>query len=70
MLMGFPGGASNKESVCQCKRHKRCRFNPWVGKIPWKRAGQPTPVFTPGKIPWTEEPGRLWFIRSQRVRHD
>ena len=68
--MGFPGGAGSKESVCQCKRHKRCRFNPWVGKIPWKRAGQPTPVFMPGKIPWTEEPGRFWFIRSQRVRHD
>ena len=23
---------------CQCRRHKRCGFNPWVGKIPWKRA--------------------------------
>ena len=25
------------------------RFNPWVGKIPWKRAGPPTPVFLPGE---------------------
>ena len=32
-------------------------FNPWVGKIPWRRAWQPTPVFLPGKCPWTEEPG-------------
>ena len=32
--MGFPGGASGKEPICQCKRHKRCRFDPWVGKIP------------------------------------
>ena len=29
-------------------RHKRCGFDPWVGKIPWKRAQQPTPVFLPG----------------------
>ena len=35
---GFPGGASGKEPVCQCRRHKRCRFNSWVGKIPWRRA--------------------------------
>ena len=24
-------------------------FDPWVGKIPWKKAGQPTPVFLPGE---------------------
>ena len=46
---GFPGGASDKEPICQCRRRKRCRFNPCVGKIPWKRAWQPTPVFLPGK---------------------
>ena len=28
---------------------KRCRFDPWVGKIPWRRAWQPTPVFLPGE---------------------
>jgi len=33
---GFPGGIIGKELVCQCRRHKRCGFNPWVGKIPWK----------------------------------
>ena len=38
-----------REPACQCPRHKRCRFNPWVGKIPWRRAWQPTPVFLPGK---------------------
>ena len=35
------GGAGNKESVCQCKRHKRRRFSPWAGKIPWRRHGNP-----------------------------
>ena len=36
--MGFPGGTSGKELTCQCRRHKRSRFNPWVGKNPWRRA--------------------------------
>jgi len=46
---GFLGGASGKEPTCQCRRLKRHRFDPWVGKIPWKRAQQPTPVFLPGE---------------------
>ena len=46
-VLDFPGGASDKESTCQCRTHKRCGFNPWVGKIPWRRARQPTPVFWP-----------------------
>ena len=35
--MGFPGGASGKESACQCRRHQRHRFSPWAGKIPQKK---------------------------------
>ena len=31
---GFPSGASGKEPTCQCRRHKRRGFEPWVGKIP------------------------------------
>ena len=46
---GFPGGASGKGLACQCRRHKRCGFNPWLRKIPWRRARQPTPVFLPGE---------------------
>ena len=45
----FPGGTSCKEPSCQCRRHKRYRFSPWVSKIPWRRAWQPTPVFSPGE---------------------
>ena len=41
---GFLGGTCGKEPACQCERH---RFDPWVGKIPWRRAWQPTPVFLP-----------------------
>ena len=38
-----------KESSCQWKRCKRHPFDPWVGKIPWRKKWQPTPVFLPGK---------------------
>ena len=43
---GLPWWCSDKESACQCRR---CGFDPWVGKIPWRRKGQPMPVFLPGK---------------------
>ena len=46
---GFLSGASGKEPACQCRRHKRPGFCLWVGKIPWGRAWQPTPVFLPGE---------------------
>ena len=41
----IPRWHSGKESAWQCKRHKKWRFNPWIGKIPWSRKLQPTPVF-------------------------
>ena len=47
--MGFPGGTDGKEPTCQCRRHKRCRFDSWVGKIPERRAWLPTLVFLPGE---------------------
>ena len=53
-----------------CLQCRRPRFDPWVGRIPWRRAWQPTPVFVPGESPWTEEPGGLEFMGSRRVRHD
>ena len=59
--------------------HLQCRrpgFNLWVGKIPWRRAWQPTPVFLPGESPWTAEPGRLqamglqsWTQLSEYAQH-
>ena len=47
--MGFSGGTSGKELAYQCRRCKRCNFDPWVGKIPWMRAWQPTSVFLHGE---------------------
>ena len=66
MICGLPWWLSGKESACQCRR---CGFDPWVRKIPWRRKWQPTPVFLPGEShgqrslagdsPW-----------GQRVGHD
>ena len=50
-MKGFPGGESGKETAGQCRRHKRCGFDPWVRKNPWRRAWQPNPVFLPGEFP-------------------
>ena len=59
-----------KEPACQCRRHRRCTFDPWVRKSPWSRKWQPTPVFLPGESPWTEEPGGLQSTGLQRAGHD
>ena len=40
-----PRGHSGQESTCQCRRHKRQAFNPWVRKTPCRRKWQPTQVF-------------------------
>ena len=45
--MGLPRWLSGKESSCQCRR---CGFDPWVLKVPWRGKWQPTPVFLPGKL--------------------
>ena len=61
---GFPGGVRGKEPTCQCRRDKRCRFDPWIRKIAWRRTWQPTSVFLPEESPWTEQPGGLQSIGS------
>ena len=45
----FPGGDSGKEPACQSRGCKGYGFDPWAGKIPWRRAWQPTLVFLPGE---------------------
>jgi len=52
--VAFPGGASGKEPTCPCRRYERGMrgvFDPWVGKIPWRRAWQLTAIFLPGESP-------------------
>ena len=48
VIWDFPE-ASGEESACQCRRLNRCGFSPLVGKIPWRRKWQPSPVFLPGE---------------------
>ena len=77
---GCPGGASGKESGCQCRKCKRRGFDSWVKKIPWRRKWQPTPVFLPGKShgqrsmagsgPWDGRvKTRLTHSQERRLRH-
>ena len=56
------GDAVGKEPTCQGRRHKRCGFDPWVRKIPWRSKWQPTPIFLPGKFHGQRG--------SQSVRHN
>ena len=70
---GLPRWLSGKESACQCGRHG---FGPWVGKIPWRRKWQFTPVFLPGEShgqrslagysPWGLKRVRLNLVTKQQ----
>ena len=57
------------EYILICPQYGRPGFDPWVKKILWRRAWQPTSVFWPGESPWTKELGRLQSMGLQRVRH-
>ena len=61
---------SGKEPTCQCKRFKRYRFDPWVGKFSWKRKWQPASVFLPGESHGQRSLTGYSPWGSQRVGHD
>ena len=63
-IRGLPWCLSGKESACQC------RFNPWVGKIPWRRKCQPIPEFLPGKSHGQRSLSGYSPQSHKRVRHD
>jgi len=58
----FLGGSEGKERACNLE-------DPWVGKIPQRRAWQPTPIVLPGESPWTEGPG-VQSMGSPTVGYD
>ena len=68
--IGYPLQYSWASLVAQTVKNLPLMQETWIGKIPWRRAWQPTPVFLPGESPWTGEPGRLQSMELQRVRHD
>ena len=63
--MSYPCGVSGQEPACRYRRLKRCRFHPWVGKMPWRRARLSTPGLLENSM--GGETGRLG---SHRVGHD
>ena len=65
--MGFPGGSVGKKSACNAADLGSV---PELGSPPWRREWLPTPVLLPGESPWTEKPGGLQSMGSQRVGHD
>ena len=65
----FPGGASGEELASQCRRVKRHEFDPWMGKISWRRAWQTTPVFLP-KRSHGQRSLAGYSPRGRRVGHD
>ena len=62
--MGLLSWLSGKESACQWKRQETQIQS--LSKMPWRRKQQPTPEFLPGKSPWTEDPGGLQSMGSQK----
>ena len=48
-----------------CLQCQRPRFDPWVGKVLWRRTWLPTLVLVPGESPWTEESWGLQSVGSQ-----
>ena len=82
VVKNLPGGTSDKEPACQFRRCKRCRFNPWVKKIPWRRAWQPILVHLTGEshgqrrlvgyCPWgSQRVGHNWSDLAQHTAaHD
>ena len=65
----FLGGGSGKEPAYQCRRHKKCKFDPWVRKIPWRRKWLSTPLFLPGESHGQRRP-EGYSSEGRRVRHD
>ena len=61
---GLPCRLRSKESTCQCRRHRRCWFHPWVGKIPLEEGMATQSSILAWRIPWREEPGSLQSIGS------
>ena len=56
--MGFPGGVSGKESVCNAGNIKRSTFDPWIRKILQEAMATHSSILG-WKIPWTEKLGGL-----------
>ena len=63
-----PGSATGKNTPANAGDVKDASyvFDPWVGKIPWRRKWQPTPVFLPGESHGQIEPGKATVHRGHK----
>ena len=69
--LGFPPGSGVKNLLAVQESGRSHGFDPWVGKIPWRRNWQPTPVFLPGESHGQRSlMGYIQSMGSQRVGHD
>ena len=66
-IFGLPCWLSGKEYACQCRR---CGFNLWVRKIPWRRKWQPASVFSLGKSHGQRRLAGYSPLSHKRIRHD
>ena len=57
-IMGFPGSSAGKESTCTAGDLGSILG---LGRSPGEGNGNPHQFYCHGRIPWTEEPGRLWY---------
>ena len=67
--LAFRGGTSGKERACQGRRHRRHELDPWVRKLPWRRARLPMPVFLLGN-PMDRGAWQATVHKGHRVAHD
>ena len=71
ILLDMSGGASVEEPACQCGRHKRHGFDPWVREDPLEEGMATHSSMLAWRIPWTEEEARgLPSTGGQRVGYD
>ena len=78
--IGPPRWLSGKEFTCEFRSQRRLRFDPWIKKLPWWRAGQPTSVFLPGEShgqrslagysPWDHKELCTTEACTQREKHN
>ena len=66
--VGFPDGSSGKEPACQCRKQTQLPSLDW--EDPLEKEMEALSSILAWRIPWTEEPGRLWSIESHKVRHN
>ena len=70
LQMGFPGGSAGKESACNAGAKGEVGSIPGLGRFPWRKNWQPTPVFLPGESHGQRNLAGYSLWGRKRVRHN